>query len=232
LFGDWENITKFGDILVQLQSVVQNPVTGRREQIPLLHSYQTAAQKDPEKHPNWYIMYYRWKMFKSRFQVLYQSQLQFLHWNLVSGRTRYANGSTGIQQLQSQLDAKKEEGWKNLNMQHQDLWIFGSMCQMRLKTIEEGKCILTGPWNDAEMCLVGILFFMVERKPMRIEVTLQVERGEWLPKVPGRNGGAWQWSGQLIFERFYQAGGIQRQKSGYQLISQEVHDVELVLDDH
>eukprot|EP00493_Phyllostaurus_siculus_P022674 UN23008 len=32
LFGDWENITKFGDILVQLQSVVQNPVTGRREQ--------------------------------------------------------------------------------------------------------------------------------------------------------------------------------------------------------
>jgi hypothetical protein len=231
IYGDWDSVTHFGEKVAELNSVVNNPITGRRESIPLLHTYQTQAQKDPEKNPNWYIMFFRRKMFKTRFQVLYQSQLQFLHWNIVSGRTKYANGQTSIQKLQESLDAKKGESWKNLNMQHQDLWIYGSMCQMRMKTIEEGKCILTGPWNDAEMCLVGLMFYMVKQKPMRIEVTLQLERGEWLPKVAGRNKGAWQWSGQLIFERFLQAGGGVTQ-DGYQMLSQEVHDIEIVLDDH
>lgn len=234
IFGDWENIQLYGDKVAELNSVRNNPMTGRRESIPLLHTYSTEASKDPQRNPNWYMMFFRRKMFKTRFQSLYQSQLQFLHWDLISGRTRYANGQTNVQALQDSLDKKKNEGWKALNLQNQDLWISGALCQMKMKTVEDGVCVLTGPWNDAEMCLVGLMFYMVKGKPLRIETTLQVERGEFIPQgASGRNKGAWQWNGQLIFERYIQGmGAAGAGEGGYQLLSQEVHDIELVLDDH
>lgn len=232
IYGDWDGIEKFGEKVADLTSVVTHPYSGKREAIPIFHSYQTLSAKEPGKSPNWYIMFLRRKMFNTRFQVLYQAQLQFLHWNIVSARTRYSTGQATVAHLQGKLDEKKGEDWKTLKIQEQDLFIFGAMCQMRMKTIEEGTCVLTGPWNDAEMCLVGLMFFVIRDKTMRIEVTLQLERGEWLPKAPGRNKGAWQWAGQLIFERFIQVKDPTSNASNYTLLAQEVHDMEMLLDDH
>merc|ERR1719499_804089 len=232
IYGDWDKIEEFGNKVSELTSVVSNPLNGKRESIPLFHGYQSLAQKEPGKSPNWYIMYLRRKMFKTRFQILYQSQLQFLHWNLVSARTRYHDGQANFPNLQSKLDEKKGEDWKTLKISDQDLWIRGALCQMKLKTVEDGVCVLTGPWNDAEICLVGLMFFAVGGKAMRIEVTLSLDRGEWLAKTPGRNKGAWQWSGQLVFERFIQIPDPNTGQANYQLLSQECHDIEMLLDDH
>merc|ERR1719336_2520934 len=107
------------------------------------------------------------------------------------------------------------------------------MCQLRLNAIEETQCVLTGPWNDTEMLLVGSMIFSVQQPQtgvksflMRIDVSVKLERQEWQPKsvLQGKKGG-WLWSGKLVYDR------LKSHEDRWSMLFQELYDIEMILEE-
>jgi len=222
IFGEWEKIIKYGDQIKNLVIMVndpQNPQKARK--VPLLSKFLTEARSDPENCPNYYIFYENAKGFQRKFSTLFQGNLRFTDWKINEGKFNFKQGKSAYEKMQQQLDFKKDkEGWQELKLQDQKAWMFGAICQMKLKVSNELNFVLCGPWNDSDMCLTGSMVVILGHNPMRVEVTLTLERGKFQPKV-GKMKNSWLWTGSLILERYL----------GYSALSQEIYDFELLLEE-
>jgi len=221
IFGDWDKIIKNGDQIKQLVIMVSDPQTQRTRKVPLLSKFQSEAKQDPSRCPNYYIFYENAKGFQRKFPSIYQGHLRFTNWNINEGRFKFKKGKSMHARMQQSLDAKEKEGWQELKLDDQKAWMFGSMCQMKIKASNELNFVLCGPWNDSDMCLAGSMLVLLGNNPMRVDVTLTLERGKFKPKV-GKMKNSWLWTGNLILERYL----------GYNALSQEVYDFELLLQEH